>query len=431
MADHRQTLTRRQLFYRTGAAGVSVALGGALLAACGSDDGSDDTVTFAIPGNWKYTDPLKQTFDADFTTRTGLTVQQQVHGTWPIDVVSAVQNQAASGNPPSLAFVGLNEVVSLKDVVVPLDGFINGDEYVAQLDPQFVNLGRIDGQTYLLPLGCVVLHMYYNADAFAKAGLDPNNPPATMSEVAAAAKQIVERGAARSGVIYGWDLDSVWGFESLVRSNAGTMLSADGKHATFHQPPGVAILQQWRDLVAANLMPVVALADGQTMFTRGDVGMYIASGSVIPAVESAAKFQVRVAPFPLPDGGHRVSVVAGNVVVMLARSDAARKKAWTVMREIVSPRGNAIQLEAAAYLPMNRLVTQDPKIATIMADPNRQVGIGAIPSLVPQTVYPGSHVVEISTTLQNALNAGMTGQKTPQQALADAAAKTDQLLAEG
>ena len=46
--------------------------------------------------------------------------------------------------------------------------------------------------------------LYYNKDAFARAGLDPDNPPATWQEVEAYSKKIIEAGAAECGFTIGW-----------------------------------------------------------------------------------------------------------------------------------------------------------------------------------------------------------------------------------
>mgnify|MGYP001264638949 FL=1 len=53
-----------------------------------------------------------------------------------------------------------------------------------------------DGNLYSMPFNSSTPILYYNKDAFAQAGLDPEQPPATWDEVEAFSRQIMERDAA-------------------------------------------------------------------------------------------------------------------------------------------------------------------------------------------------------------------------------------------
>ena len=53
-----------------------------------------------------------------------------------------------------------------------------------------------------MPLNSSTPMMYYNKDAFKKAGLDPEKPPKTWAEVRAAAKKLVDSGATKCGLTF-------------------------------------------------------------------------------------------------------------------------------------------------------------------------------------------------------------------------------------
>ncbi|MGC8780810.1 MAG: extracellular solute-binding protein, partial [Anaerolineae bacterium] len=55
-----------------------------------------------------------------------------------------------------------------------------------------------------MPLNSSTPILYYNKDAFKKAGLDPDKPPQTWAEVRAAAKKLVESGATKCGFTFEW-----------------------------------------------------------------------------------------------------------------------------------------------------------------------------------------------------------------------------------
>ena len=49
-----------------------------------------------------------------------------------------------------------------------------------------------DGNLYSMPFNSSTPILYYNKDAFARAGLDPDRPPTTWQEVEAYSKKIIE-----------------------------------------------------------------------------------------------------------------------------------------------------------------------------------------------------------------------------------------------
>ncbi|HEY8531047.1 MAG TPA: extracellular solute-binding protein, partial [Limnochorda sp.] len=68
----------------------------------------------------------------------------------------------------------------------------------------------VDGKLYSMPFNSSTAMLYYNKDAFRKAGLDPNRPPTTFDEVLEMGRQIVASGAAPAAISFGWP---AWVFE--------------------------------------------------------------------------------------------------------------------------------------------------------------------------------------------------------------------------
>ena len=61
-----------------------------------------------------------------------------------------------------------------------------------------------DGKLYSMPYNSSTPILYYNKDAFKKAGLDPEKPPKTWKEVEAYSKKLIASGAAKCGFSTGW-----------------------------------------------------------------------------------------------------------------------------------------------------------------------------------------------------------------------------------
>ena len=61
-----------------------------------------------------------------------------------------------------------------------------------------------DGRLYSMPFNSSTPILYYNKDAFQKAGLSPDKPPTTWKEVGEFSKRILSVGTARCGFSTGW-----------------------------------------------------------------------------------------------------------------------------------------------------------------------------------------------------------------------------------
>ena len=61
-----------------------------------------------------------------------------------------------------------------------------------------------DGNLYSMPFNSSTPILYYNKDAFQKAGLDPAKPPQTWKQVEEYSKKLIASGAAKCGFSTGW-----------------------------------------------------------------------------------------------------------------------------------------------------------------------------------------------------------------------------------
>src|SRR5262249_16266615 len=110
-----------------------------------------------------------------------------------------------------------------------------------QFTPGAVAAVKAEGHYYALPFFEDTYMLYYNKDDFKAAGLDPNSPPSTISQlVADAAKLTVSDGKggySRLGFVprpLPTDYTNLWG---------GHFLSPDGHHITPTEPNVVASTQ--------------------------------------------------------------------------------------------------------------------------------------------------------------------------------------------
>src|SRR4029077_10368974 len=115
-------------------------------------------------------------------------------------VVAAVRAK----RPPHIALIPDTgtEVMLLSGAALPVSKVLR-DEGLALEGGTFLEPIKAcylkDGQLNAMPLSPSVQVLYYNKDAFRRAGLNPNRPPSTFAELEVAATRVVASGAAKCG----------------------------------------------------------------------------------------------------------------------------------------------------------------------------------------------------------------------------------------
>ena len=105
-----------------------------------------------------------------------------------------------AGKPPAAVIMSANFLLDLKiegeitklDDLIKADGTTN-DKFMGQFFPALHGNAVIDRTVYGVPFHNSTPLLYFNADHFKEAGLDPDKPPQTWAELAAAAKKLTKR----------------------------------------------------------------------------------------------------------------------------------------------------------------------------------------------------------------------------------------------
>jgi multiple sugar transport system substrate-binding protein len=111
---------------------------------------------------------------------------------------------------------------------------------------------------YGIPRGANTLALYYNADMFKAAGLDPNKPPQTWAELLADARKLTDPAKHIYGIAF-----------SAVASEEGTfqflpwIQMAGGDYNKLNTPGDVKALEFWQTLIDQKLASPDTLVRGQ------------------------------------------------------------------------------------------------------------------------------------------------------------------------
>lgn len=176
-----------------------------------------------------------------------------------------------------------------------------------------------DGNLWSWPFASSTAMLYYNADHFRAAGLDPNEPPSTWDEMHEYGLQLLEEDVTSDALAFGWP---DWTFEQqLAMHNQPYTNMGNGRegHATEVMWPSEftdELLSKW-GAMAEDGVWLYAGPEYQpnSAFTAGELAMLVQSTSSLDGIMRTVgeAFEVRTAFLPRLEGYPRGnSVIGGN-----------------------------------------------------------------------------------------------------------------------
>ncbi|RLL69231.1 extracellular solute-binding protein [Streptomyces sp. Z26] len=214
-----------------------------------------------------------------------------------------------------------------KRQVADITDAVKGLPHYGDLKPELLKIYQDEeGRQFGLPTANYSMGLVYNRKLFERAGLDPDEPPASWDEVRAAAKRIAGLGKGYVGYA---DLSKNnqggWHFTAETYSRGGTVARRDGDgwKASFDDAHGRDVLRtlhdmRWKD-DSMGSKQLLADADAQRLMGAGKLGMYLAAGDNIPIV--VKEFDGRYEDYGLaPVPGGRGTLIGGEGYMFNAKA---------------------------------------------------------------------------------------------------------------
>lgn len=376
-------------------------------------------------------------FAADFMkANPGIKVNPIYAGTYQETIVKALTAHK-SGTPPVTSVLLSTDMFTLidEDAIVPIDNFVKTADdkaWLAGFYKAFMMNSQSGGKTWGVPFQRSTVVMYYNKDLFKEAGLDPNRPPETWAELKAAATKLTKKDAGGKVTQWGVQIPSTgfgyWMLQTLTTGNDVILANDAGTQVKLDDPKAIEALLYWVDLGKAGVHPPGVVEWGTTprdFFEKKAAIMFTTTGN-LTNVRSNAKFDFGVGMIPgnkrkgSPTGG-------GNFYVFKKATPAQQEAAFKFIKWITQPERAAAWSMDTGYVAVSA--------AAYGTDALRNYGRDFPPALVARDQLPVS-VAEFSThdnqrvtkALNDAVQAALTGTKTPAQAMQDAQREADRLL---
>src|SRR5699024_2761448 len=119
------------------------------------------------------------------------------------------------------------EFMSESELVTPMQEFVDDDDDfdLDSLEESILNYYTDNDDLYSMPVNSSNAVMFYNKDMFEDKGLDPEDPPATFSEMEDAAEKLTDDDT------YGFTMSTFGGFVELLLVNLDRTISVTGKRS--------------------------------------------------------------------------------------------------------------------------------------------------------------------------------------------------------
>jgi multiple sugar transport system substrate-binding protein len=278
------------------------------------------------------------------------------------------------------------------------------------------------GRRYAVAREMNAISLYINDDMFKAKGLDPDKPPATWSEVMAAAEKLTDPAA------------RVFGFGFCAHSSEQAtfqflpwLWQAGGSIDKLDAPEATAALQFWTDLVKRGFVSKDVINQQQSevisTFLAGNTAFAVGGPWELPRFASEAKFKWRVAPLPVKDDVKIEASSLGGFHFAIPKGAKEVDGAFKVIEQMLEP-----ELFKQGWNTGGVLA---PRQDIEVPNPEWPEAYGVFRKQMISATQRGPHPqwAQLSRPLQVAIQEALTGTKPPAEALAGAAAKIKPVLA--
>jgi multiple sugar transport system substrate-binding protein len=338
------------------------------------------------------------------------------------DMNSDLARASITGDAPDVTYID-NPDIDLfrsRDLLLNLAPMIARSKVIdlAQFYPGPLAAVKYGDKVYGIPRGANTLALYYNADMFKAAGLDPDKPPQSWAELYADAKKLNDPAKHVYGIAF-----------SAVASEEGTfqflpwIQMAGGDYNKLNTPNDVKALEFWQTLIDEKLASPDTLVRGQfdstATFNAGNAAMAISGPWELPRMSHDAKFDYRVALLPtMTQGGDRVSALGEGDNVIMAQSKHPQQ-AFALLEFLVTQMPHVWNDEG--FLPVARVRVDNPKWPADYAVFLRALKTARVRGPSPQWA-------QISEAIQTAIQSALTHQATAKQALDTAQSQVESII---
>jgi sn-glycerol 3-phosphate transport system substrate-binding protein len=297
------------------------------------------------------------------------------------------------------------------------------------------------GEMLSFPFNSSSTIMWYNKDAFKKAGLNPDAPPKTWPEVFAAAKKLKAAGYATCGFSNAWvtwvNVEQLSAWHNVPLSTKANGLDGFDTVLNFNGPLHVRHLQNLIDLQKDKTYDYSGRTNtGEGRFTSGECPIFLTSSAFFGNVKANAKFDFAAAPMPYyPDipNAPQNSIIGGASLWVMGGKKPDEYKGVAKFFNFLSDTDRQIAVhKASGYLPITKAAYAKTKASGYYKDaPYLETPLLELTNKEPTANSRGlrlGNMVQLRDVWAEEFESALAGKKTAKEALDAAVTRGNAML---
>ncbi|WP_248963869.1 sugar ABC transporter substrate-binding protein [Sphaerisporangium perillae] len=412
------------------AAGLSlaaVAAAGGLVACSSSSGGSGAPASesqAAAGGNYTIWDPYPQHDKSSewvklletCGTQAGVTVERAAYDT--SDLTNKALLAAQQGNAPDVLIVD-NPVVSTLAEAGVLTTTEENKLDTSAIAPNLLAAGQSQGRTYGVPIGANTLALYYNKEVLKKSGVDIASVKDWASLTGALEKV---KASGKKGITF-----SAIGTEEGSFQFLPWFWGSGAQLTKLDSPEGVSAVALWTDWLKKGYAPNSVINNTQTTswqeFAGGEYA-FAENGTWQLANAEKVGFDYGIIPIPGKNGGTAPAPTGGEFVGIPVQKDTARYATSQKLVACLTNTGNSLTTTTTlSYVAP----TEEVQTKQVAQNPGLKVWVEAVKAAKGRTSDDlGTKYPRISEPMWGAVQAALSGSKSPQEAMTGAQAAAAQ-----
>jgi sn-glycerol 3-phosphate transport system substrate-binding protein len=306
---------------------------------------------------------------------------------------------------------------------------------------------KVNGVQWALPFAVSAPIVYYNENAFTKAGLNPNDPPATLAQFLADAKALKASGSGTGLVLDPWHLETWLATANQLFVNNNNGRSGRATKGVFDNKTAVSIFSQLDQLVKSgdavtnpdtgpdeydNLLGIGSGKYGMTIDTSA------ALGTVTQLLSQGQYSNVKmgIGAFPVYSSSVQGGIEPGGSGVYISNKVPAIDQAasWEYLSYLLNTQSQATWAAGTGYIPVRKSSAQTATVQHLWAtDPGYKVAYNEINNGANDAATMGSVIGPYEDVRTDELNAEIsmyTGGVSPANAVKSAQSNVDSTISE-
>jgi sn-glycerol 3-phosphate transport system substrate-binding protein len=297
------------------------------------------------------------------------------------------------------------------------------------------------GELLSFPFNSSSTVMWYNKDAFRKAGLNPDAPPKTWPETFEAAKKLQASGHPNCGMATAWvtwvniEQFSVW--HNVPLATKGNGIDGFDTELKINSPLHVKHLQNLVENQKTKTYDYSGRTNtGEGRFTSGECPIMITSSGFYGNVKANAKFDFTSVPMPYyPDvqGAPQNSIIGGASLWVMGGKKPDEYKGVAKFFAFLSDTDRQAKLhQESGYLPITKAAYEKTKASGFYEkNPVLQTPLLELTNKEPTENSRGlrfGNMVQIRDVIAEEIEASLAGQKPAKDSLDAAVTRSNQIL---